>query len=122
MADPIIDSPKVSPVSRSRDAVGTGSAREMPRSEEAEQHVIACCLLDGSDTIARCLEARLAQQSFYWPANQIIFQVLVELYQKGQPATLEVLVEELRTKRLLEQVGGFPYLMEVTGKIPTTAH
>ncbi|MBI2497863.1 MAG: replicative DNA helicase [Opitutae bacterium] len=96
--------------------------REMPASEEAEQHVIACCLLDGNDTIARCLEARLAQDSFFWPANQILFQIIVELYQKGSPVTLEVLAEELSTRRLLEQVGGFAYLMQVTGKIPTTAH
>ncbi len=94
----------------------------MPASEEAEQHVIACCLLDGNDTIARCLEARLTPESFYWPYNQLLFQAIIELYQKGQPVTLEVLAEELNTRRLLEQIGGFPYLMQVTGKIPTTAH
>ena len=94
----------------------------MPASEEAEQHVIACCLLDGNDTIARCLEARLGPESFYWPSNQVLFQSIIELYQKGQPVTLEVLAEELTTRRQMEQIGGFPYLMQVTGKIPTTAH
>ena len=98
------------------------SGRDMPASEEAEQHVLACCLLDGSDTISRCLEARISQESFYWPANQLLFQAILELYQKGQPVNLEVLAEELTTRRLLEQIGGFPYLMQVTGKIPTTAH
>jgi replicative DNA helicase len=94
----------------------------MPSSEEAEQHVIACCLLDGTDTISRCLEARIVADSFYWPANQVLFQVILDLYQKSPPVTLEMLAEELRTRRLLEQVGGFAYLMQVTGKIPTTAH
>jgi len=96
--------------------------REMPASEEAEQHVIACCLLDGSDTIARCLEARVSAESFYWPSNQVIFEAILELNKRGQPVTLEILAEELSTRRLFEQVGGFPYLMQVTGKIPTTAH
>src|SRR3954462_6760190 len=113
-------------VSAARTPAGAGAARpagrEMPASEEAEQHVIACCLLDGNDTIARCLEARLAEDSFFWPNNRLLFQVIIELYQKGQPVTLEVLAEELATRRLLEQVGGFPYPMQVTGKIPTTAH
>src|SRR4051812_30340569 len=122
MAETFTDS-RVSP---SRTPAGAGAARpagrEMPASEEAEQHVIACCLLDGNDTIARCLEARLAEDSFFWPNNRLLFQMIVELYQKGQPVTLEVLAEELSTRRLLEQVGGFPYLMQVTGKIPTTAH
>lgn len=96
--------------------------REMPASEEAEQHVIACCLLDGSDTVARCLEARVSAESFYWPANQVIFEAILELNKRGQPVTLEVLAEELSTRRVFEQIGGFPYLMQVTGKIPTTAH
>ncbi len=98
------------------------SDRSPPHSMEAEEHVIACCLLDGSDTIARCLEARIVPDCFYSPANRLLFQTIVELYQKSPPVTLEVLAEELKTRRLLEAVGGFPHLMQVTGKIPTTAH
>lgn len=99
-------------------------AREMPYSAEAEQHVIACCLLDGSDTIARSLEEGVTSASFVLPANQQLFGEIVELYRKGTSATvtLESLAQVLKDKRLLEAVGGFPYLMEVTGRIPTTAH
>jgi replicative DNA helicase len=121
MPDSAVEFRKSSPNSRSREGEAP-VRREMPASEEAEQHVIACCLLDGSDTIARCLEARLAVESFYWPSNQIIFEAILELNKRGQPVTIEILAEELSTRRLFEQVGGFPYLMQVTGKIPTTAH
>ena len=96
--------------------------RSPPHSAEAEEHVIACCLLDGNDTIARCLEARLGAESFYFPANRLLFEIIVELYQKGTAVMLETLAEELKTRRQLEAVGGFAYLMQVTGKIPTTAH
>ncbi|MDB6113611.1 MAG: dnaC [Lacunisphaera sp.] len=96
--------------------------RSPPYSVEAEEHVIACCLLDGSDTIARCLEARVSADSFYFPANRLLFEVIVELYQKGSAVMLETLAEELKTRRQIEAVGGFAYLMQVTGKIPTTAH
>jgi replicative DNA helicase len=96
--------------------------RSPPHSTEAEEHVIACCLLDGSDTIARCMEARVSIESFYIPANRLLFEIIVELYQKGTPVTLEVLAEELKTRRQLDAIGGFAYLMQVTGKIPTTAH
>jgi len=74
--------------------------------------VIACCLLDGSDTIARCLEARVTADCFYSPANRLLFQIIVELYQKSPPVSLEILAEELKTRRLLEAVGGFQYLMQ----------
>ncbi len=96
--------------------------RSPPHSAEAEEHVIACCLLDGSDTIERCVEARITSESFYFPANCLLFGVILELYQKSPPVTLEILVEELKSRRQLDAVGGWPYLMQVTGKIPTTAH
>ena len=121
MPDSTVEFRKPSPNARAREGEAP-VRREMPASEEAEQHVIACCLIDGSDTVARCLEARLSVESFYWPSNQIIFEAILELNKRGQPVTIEVLAEELSTRRLFEQVGGFPYLMQVTGKIPTTAH
>jgi replicative DNA helicase len=76
--------------------------RSPPHSAEAEEHVIACCLLDGNDTIARCLEARLTAESFYFPANRLLFEIIIELYQKGAAVMLETLAEELKTRRQLE--------------------
>src|SRR4051812_42155470 len=96
--------------------------RSPPHSVEAEEHVIACCLLDGSDTISRCLEARVTAECFYLPANGLISQIIVEMYKKNPPVTLEMLAEELKTRRQLEIAGGFQYLMQITGKIPATAH
>ncbi len=93
----------------------------MPFSAEAEEYLLSCCLLDGSDTIARCLEKRILPEAFYVPANRIIFEKLVELYQKQPPVAIEVLAEELKTSRQLDEIGGFAYLMQVSGRIPTTA-
>ncbi len=122
MAEVFSSDPRAGYSQRSQERNAAQTARTLPVGEEAEQHVIACCLLDGGDTISRCFEARVAPDSFYVAANRVIFEVLSELYQKGITITLEVLVEELRTRKLLDAVGGLPYLMEVTGKIPTTAH
>ncbi len=108
-------------------AAGTASAasafagRTLPHSDEAEEYLLSCCLLDGGETIARCLEARLVPAAFYLPAHQVIFEKLAELYQKGPPVGIEMLIEELRTTRQLEAVGGVPYLMQVGARIPTTA-
>lgn len=100
--------------------------RDMPASEEAEQHVIACCLLDGAEpgapTLQRALLEGIRSESFYWPANQTIFQTITDLNLRNQPVSLETLIDELQTTHRLEQTGGLPYLMQVTGKIPTTAH
>lgn len=105
----------------SADASNGVMGRTPPHSREAEQYVLSCCLLDGADTIARCLEARLPASAFYVQANQVIYQKLCELYQKSPPVTLEVLIEELRTARQLDAVGGMAYLLQVSSCIPTTA-
>jgi len=97
------------------------AGRAPPHSVEAEEYLLSCCLLDGSDTIARCLEARLTPAAFYVPANQVIFERLIELYQKSPPVALEMLIEELRTTKQLEAVGGLTYLLQVSARIPTTA-
>lgn len=96
--------------------------RTPPHSAEAEEHVLAACLLDGSDTIVRALQAGVTTKAFYFPANALLWEVVVELFRTKPPVTLEMIAEELKTRRQLEAVGGFPYLMQVTGKIPTTAH
>jgi replicative DNA helicase len=97
------------------------SGRTPPHSVEAEEYLLSCCLLDGGDTIARCLEAKLSPLAFYLPANRLIFEKLAELYQKSPPVGIEMLIEELRTTKQLEAVGGVPYLMQVSARIPTTA-
>jgi replicative DNA helicase len=97
------------------------AGRAMPHSLEAEEYLLSCCLLDGSDTIARCLEARLPPAAFYSPANSLIYEKLCGLYQTRPPVELAVLAEELKTAKQLEAVGGYAYLTQISARIPTTA-
>jgi len=95
--------------------------RAPPHSLEAEEFLLSCCLLDGGDTLAKCIEAHLPAQAFSFPPNRIIFESLCGLRTRGLPVAVETLTETLRTGGRLEAVGGFPYLVQVSGLIPTTA-
>jgi len=95
--------------------------RMLPHSLEAEEYLLSCCLLDGSDTIARCMESKLSPDSFYHHANKIIFEEMIQIYQDRPPVDLAVLAEELKTKGLLEKIGGYAYLTQISARIPTTA-
>jgi replicative DNA helicase len=95
--------------------------RTLPHSVEAEEYLLSCCLLDGSDTIARCLEAKVSPAAFYVPANRTIYEKLCEIYQTRPPVDLAVLAEELKTQRLLDGIGGYAYLTQISSRIPTTA-
>lgn len=92
-----------------------------PHSIEAEEYLLACCLLDGNDVIARCLEGKLSAAAFYVPANRVIFEKLIALYNNGTAVDLAILAEELKTSRQLDEIGGYAYLTRVSGRIPTTA-
>ena len=109
------------PAPRRPDAPAAMVGRMPPHSIEAEEYLLSCCLLDGSDSIARCLEAKLPGAAFYSPANRLIYEKLCELYQKSPPVDIAVLAEELKTSRQLDSVGGFAYLTQISGRIPTTA-
>lgn len=107
---------------RSFPATPSGAVgRTLPHSLEAEEYLLSCCLLDGSDVVSRCLEARIKPESFYDPKHGIIFERLLELYNRQAPIDVSVVAEELKTARQLEQVGGYAFLTQVSSRIPTTA-
>lgn len=120
-------SPDSSPAPRSArsnlrvlDGGPAAATREPPHSQEAEEHLLACCLLDGGDVITRALRARISKQAFYSAANGIIWDQLCALHTAGKPVDLVVLAEELKTTGQLDAVGGFAYLAQVTARVPTT--
>jgi replicative DNA helicase len=95
--------------------------RVPPHSIEAEEYLLACCFLDGSDVVARCIEADLTPRSFYSPANGVIFEVCISLFTVGQPFDLSTIAAELETRRQLSEIGGYAYLTQISSRIPTTA-
>lgn len=113
MADDKSNSPQRPAVS----AVGRG----LPHSVEAEEYLLSCCLIDGADVVARCLEAKVGPESFFVPAHGIVFERLQDLYNRQAPIDVAVLGEELKTSKQLDAVGGYAFLTRISGSIPTTA-
>jgi len=97
------------------------SGRSLPHSVEAEEYLLSCCLLDGADVVARCLDAKIAPGSFYMTPNGILFEKIVGLHERKQPIDIAVVAEELKASHELDQVGGYAFLSRITGLIPTTA-
>ena len=101
---------------------GPASAlRGLPHSVEAEEYLLSCCLLDGADVVSRCLEARIRPDSFFLAAHGIVYERILDLYNRQVPIDAAILSEELKTARQLDLVGGYAFLTRVTASIPTTA-
>ncbi|MBL9206378.1 MAG: replicative DNA helicase, partial [Opitutaceae bacterium] len=99
----------------SSDASG-GVGRSLPHSIEAEEYLLSCCFLDGLEVVSRCLEARLSAGSFYVPAHRTIFEKLVELYNRQSLIDLAIVAEELKTTRQLDEIGGYAFLTQISGR------
>ncbi len=91
--------------------------RTMPQSIEAEMSVLGAMILD-NEVISLVIPI-LNKLSFYKTAHQELYQVIVDVYDKGQQVDLVVLREELKKRSLLEKVGGVEYLMELEEVVPT---
>ncbi|MBO3750258.1 replicative DNA helicase [Streptosporangiaceae bacterium NEAU-GS5] len=101
---------------------GSGGSfeRTPPNNIEAEQSVLGGMLLS-KDAIADVVEA-LRGEDFYRPAHQIVFEVITDLYGRGEPADAVSVLAELQKRGELARVGGGAYLHTLTAVVPTAAN
>jgi len=91
-----------------------------PHSEEAEACVLGAILID-KDAIVAVAEF-LRPEHFYNENNALIFQALLDLYEKRKPIDLVTLKDELKKRKILTKVGGSAYLTDLVNQVPTAAH
>ena len=94
--------------------------RQPPQDLQAEQSVLGGMLLS-KDAIADVVEV-LRATDFYRPAHQTIYDTILDLYGRGEPADpVTVSAELTRTGQLL-RIGGSPYLHTLISSVPTAAN
>jgi replicative DNA helicase len=94
--------------------------RQPPQDIVAEQSVLGGMLLS-KDAIADVVE-RLRPGDFYRPAHQNIYDVVVDLSSRGEPADAVTVAAELDRRALLRRIGGAPYLHTLISTVPTAAN
>ena len=91
-----------------------------PHNLEAEGSVLGAMLLS-RDAIARVIEI-LDSRSFYRKVHRDIYEAILELFERGEPADLITVSDLLSKKGLLESVGGYTYLSSLLDKVPTPSN
>lgn len=94
--------------------------RMPPYNQEAEQAVLGAVLIEPSVLVN--VTERLRPEDFYRQAHQRLLQVMIRLTEQGEPVDLVTLTAALQDQKLLEEVGGVPYLTELAGAVPTAAN
>lgn len=95
--------------------------RVLPHSVEAEEYLLSCIMLDGQDVLGRCLLAKIEPDSFYVTAHGVIYAAAIRLYVANKPIDIATIAEELKTSHEIDTIGGYPFLVQVSSRIPTTA-
>ena len=80
--------------------------RQPPQDLAAEQSVLGGMLLS-KDAIADVLE-RLRPSDFYRPVHQNVYDAILDLYGRGEPADAVTVAAELDRRGLLRRIGGAP--------------
>ncbi|MEU4548932.1 replicative DNA helicase [Nonomuraea dietziae] len=99
---------------------GPGFERTPPSNIEAEQSVLGGMLLS-KDAIADVVEL-IRSDDFYRPAHQMIYEVITDLYGRGEPADAVTVFDELQKRGEMARVGGAAYLHTLTAVVPTAAN
>jgi replicative DNA helicase len=94
--------------------------RTPPHDNAAEQCVLGAMMLS-KDAIADVVEV-VRSGDFYRPAHATIFDAIIDLYGRGEPADPIMVVDALTTSGQITRVGGPAYLHTLISLVPTAAN
>ena len=90
-----------------------------PQALDFEAVVLGALMLD-KDAMDIVVEV-LKEGSFYKEAHQLIYRAILALYEKRHPIDLLTVTEKLKSSGDIDLVGGSYYLVELTGRVGSSA-
>jgi KaiC/GvpD/RAD55 family RecA-like ATPase len=94
--------------------------RQPPQALDAEMSVLGGMMLSKT-AIGDVIEI-LAPRDFYRPAHATIYQTIIDLWERGEPADPVTVAAELNRRGQLVRLGGGPYLHTLISTVPTAAN
>lgn len=96
--------------------------RAMPHALGPEKSILSSMLQNPHEYISTAIEEKLTKEHFYLPAHSMIFEILLDCFEKGQEVELVSLVQKLIDKSMLESIGGPAALTELYSYAPNAGH
>lgn len=100
--------------------MASSEVRLPPQNIEAEQSVLGALLIDQEAVIRIADKVKTTQ--FYRGSHQKIYNAVLSLYERREPADVVTVSGELAQRNELDEIGGEEYLAELVNKVPTAAN
>ena len=94
--------------------------RVPPQNVEAEQSVLGAMMIE-REAISKVSEI-IRPEDFYREAHRLIYNAMMELFNKNEAVDLVTVVEILRRDEKLEVAGGISYVSALANSVPTAAN
>lgn len=91
-----------------------------PQNIEAEQAVLGAMLIE-REAISKVAEF-LRAEDCYREAHRLIYNAIIELFNKNDAVDMVTVIEFLRKGDKLESAGGISYITSLTNSVPTAAN
>lgn len=91
-----------------------------PHSLEAERSTLGSLFVD-KDAIIKISDFVRAED-FYHDAHKMIYQAMLDLYDKRSPVDLVTMTNILEERKQLKLIGGASYLATLANEVPTATH
>lgn len=91
-----------------------------PQNVEAEMAVLGAMLLS-QDAVVLAME-KIREDVFYRDVHRIIFNTILEMFDRAIPIDMLTLTDELKRQNQLEKIGGVNYIASLVNTVPSAAH
>ncbi len=91
-----------------------------PQSIEAEEAFLGSLLID-KDAIFKIIDI-VRGDDFYKDAHRLIFETMLEIFERRNPIDILSVSSRLEEKKQLETISGRSYLVSLTNKVPSAIH
>ena len=91
-----------------------------PQAVDLEEAVLGALMLD-KDPLTEVIDI-LKKESFYKEDHQMIYEAILDLFQKSEPIDILTVTQELKKRGELEIIGGPFYIAQLTNRVASSAN
>ena len=91
-----------------------------PQAVDLEEAVLGALLLD-KEALTDVIDI-LKKESFYKEDHQMIYDAILDLFERSEPIDILTVTQELKKKGNLEVVGGAFYIAQLSNRVASSAH